>query len=147
MLAGDIDAVTGKTPAIVDIRPTNETVIGIGTLGASKSIDDLVGRKLVDTTGVKGVWEAYRVAAVANPWPGVRRALVVSGADRRGTAYGALSLSRAIGVSPVRAVRRHREQRCRAGRFPAVRGIAVPLAQHVEEASLVFVFHAHSSVE
>jgi hypothetical protein len=100
MLAGDIDAVTGKTPAIVDALPTNETVIVIGTLGASKFIDDLVGRKLIDTTGVKGVWEAYRVAAVANPWPGVRRALVVLGADRRGTAYGALSLSRAIGVSP-----------------------------------------------
>src|SRR5688572_10641842 len=67
MLAGDIDAVTGTTPAIIDIMPTNETVIVIGTLGASKSIDDLVGRKLVDTTSVKGVWEAYQVAAVANP--------------------------------------------------------------------------------
>jgi Glycosyl hydrolase family 115/Gylcosyl hydrolase family 115 C-terminal domain len=100
MLASDISAVTGKAPDIVETTRDGEGVIVIGTLGASKPIDDLVRRGLVDATGVKGVWEAYRVAAVANAWPGVKRALVVLGADRRGTAYGALSLSRAIGVSP-----------------------------------------------
>jgi hypothetical protein len=100
MLASDVNAATGKAPAIVEALPSGKTVIIIGTLGVSRSIDDLVSRKVIETADVKGIWEAYRVTAVAKPWPGVDRALVVSGADRRGTAYGALSLSRAIGVSP-----------------------------------------------
>ena len=37
---------------------------------------------------------------VRNPFPGVHQALVITGSDRRGTAYGVFELSRAIGVSP-----------------------------------------------
>ena len=34
------------------------------------------------------------------PWPGVRRALVIVGADRRGAVFGTYDLSERIGVSP-----------------------------------------------
>lgn len=37
---------------------------------------------------------------IDNPFPGIKKALVVAGSDRRGTAYGLLSISEAIGVSP-----------------------------------------------
>lgn len=37
---------------------------------------------------------------VRNPLPGVDKALVIVGSDRRGAAYGLLSVSRTIGVSP-----------------------------------------------
>jgi hypothetical protein len=37
---------------------------------------------------------------VDDPMPGIRRALVIVGSDRRGTAYGCTELSKAIGVSP-----------------------------------------------
>ncbi len=100
MLAGDVASVTGQTPEIIARRSDARSVIVAGTIGHSAAIDDLVARGRVDPVGVTGVWEAYRIVRVANPWPGVAQALVIVGADRRGTAYGLLSLSRAIGVSP-----------------------------------------------
>ena len=44
--------------------------------------------------------EGWRIAAVAQPLPGVERALVIVGSDRRGTVYGVYELSEQIGVSP-----------------------------------------------
>ena len=40
------------------------------------------------------------IEVVNNPVPGIKKAIVVAGSDRRGTAYGLLSISKAIGVSP-----------------------------------------------
>jgi hypothetical protein len=40
------------------------------------------------------------VQIVEKPLPGVDRALVIVGSDRRGTAYGLMQLSEKIGVSP-----------------------------------------------
>ena len=37
---------------------------------------------------------------VAHPPPGVERALVIAGSDKRGAIYGIYDLSEAIGVSP-----------------------------------------------
>ena len=75
-------------------------VVIIGTLGLSKTIDRLaVGGKL-DVAGVRGQWESYVLQVVKNPLPGVEKALVVAGSDRRGTIYGIYQLSELIGVSP-----------------------------------------------
>jgi hypothetical protein len=54
----------------------------------------------LDTVGVAGKWESAVLQAVANPVPGVTRALVIAGSDRRGTVYGIYELSQRIGVSP-----------------------------------------------
>ncbi len=45
-------------------------------------------------------WESYLIEVVRNPFPGVNKALVIVGSDRRGTAYGLFSISETIGVSP-----------------------------------------------
>ena len=100
MLAGDVEAVVSRHPAVITDVPKSGTVVLAGTLGKSRLLDDLVARKHLSTQGVKGAWEAYRLAVVDRPWPGVAKALVVLGADRRGTAYGLLSLSRQLGISP-----------------------------------------------
>jgi hypothetical protein len=100
MLAGDIETVVSRRPAVVANVPASGTVVVAGTLGKSRLLDDLVARKHISTQGVKGAWEAYRLEVVDHPWPGVAKALVVLGADRRGTAYGLLSLSRQLGISP-----------------------------------------------
>ena len=102
LLADDIFRVTGKrvsVRAISDKGLPAECVIA-GTLGRSRLIDRLVERGKLDTAILAGRWESYLVEVVEQPLPGVRRALVIAGSDRRGTAYGLLSVSEAVGVDP-----------------------------------------------
>lgn len=74
--------------------------IWAGTLGSNAEIDRLVAAGRIDVSQLHGRWEAYLIAVVERPAPGVPQALVVIGSDRRGTAYGIYALSRAMGVSP-----------------------------------------------
>ena len=100
-LQADLGRVTGRAPAVaLDALPTARQVVVVGTLGRSPLVDGLVRAGAVDTGGVAGRWEAYLVQVVERPWPGVERALVVAGSDKRGTVYGAYDLSAQIGVSP-----------------------------------------------
>jgi hypothetical protein len=100
LLAGDIERVSGGQPLVVD-KPGATTAIIAGTLGHSELIDGLVvAGKLRESGRVKGKWETTLWQVVDRPFPGVSRALVIVGSDRRGTAYGLLRVSEAIGVSP-----------------------------------------------
>jgi hypothetical protein len=90
----DIQKVTGLTKG-----PSDATVL-VGTLGASPLLDSLAKRGKIDLKNVQGRWEAYTITRVTDAQTGLKDALVIVGADRRGTAYGLLSLSEAIGVSP-----------------------------------------------
>lgn len=99
-LADDIEAVTGRRPALVEAMPKADTQIWVGTLGRSSAIDRLVAAGRLDVASLHGAWESYLIVPVTDPAPGVRQALVIVGSDRRGTAYGIYELSRAIGVSP-----------------------------------------------
>jgi hypothetical protein len=100
-LRADIGRVTGVEPRlVVDSMPAGREVVLVGTLGRSPPIDRLVREGKVDTAGVSGRWETFLVQSVPNPAPGVERALVVAGSDRRGTIFGIYDLSAEIGVSP-----------------------------------------------
>lgn len=77
----------------------NQTII-LGTIGQDAQIDALIASGKLDVSGVKGKWEAYVEQVVERPAPGIDRALVIAGADRRGTIYGAYDISRRAGVSP-----------------------------------------------
>ncbi|WP_457420929.1 glycosyl hydrolase 115 family protein [Roseateles sp. P5_E7] len=70
--------------------------IWVGTAGRHAQID-AAG---LDLSKLKGCWECFQIALLRNPAPGVKAALVIAGADRRGTAYGVYTLSQALGVSP-----------------------------------------------
>ena len=114
-LADDLTAVTGKTPAIrQDDAPSNRPQVWIGTLGHHPAIDRLVATRRLDVKALKGAWESFVIAVVDKPAPGMPRALVIVGSDRRGAAYGVYELSQAIGVSPWRwwadVVPAHRDQ-------------------------------------
>lgn len=103
LLASDIEKVTGKCPSVSgngSVTASCRYAVIAGTLGHSSLIDELVRDRKIDVSSISGEWERYAVRLVEAPLKGVRRALVVVGSDRRGTAYGLLSLSRAIGVSP-----------------------------------------------
>jgi hypothetical protein len=102
MLAGDIQRVSGVKPGIGGISPANRDtpVIIIGTIGRSAMIADLVQRGKLDVQNIEGKWESFIIQTVANPFPDTPIALVIAGSDRRGAAYGAVTVSEAIGVSP-----------------------------------------------
>ena len=103
LLASDIEKVTGKCPSVSGNGSVPEScryAVIAGTLGHSSLIDALVRERKIDVSSISGDWERYAVRLVEAPLKGVRRALVVVGSDRRGTAYGLLSLSRVIGVNP-----------------------------------------------
>ena len=91
LFADDVQRVTGQRPHIV-AKPAKGAVV-IGTIGQSAYIDRLVRRGQLDVTAIRNGWEQYVLKTVDG-------CLVIAGCDRRGTAYGALSLSEAIGVSP-----------------------------------------------
>jgi hypothetical protein len=100
-LRDDIASISGIQPISATFMPqrANGTVI-VGTLGASPLIEGLVKAGKLNATGLKGQWEGYVEQVVDDPAPGVPRALVIAGSDRRGTIYGIYDLSTKIGVSP-----------------------------------------------
>lgn len=77
-----------------------KTAIIAGTIGKSKLIDDLIKRKKIDVAKTQGKWEAFQTQLVKSPFPGIESALVIAGADKRGTIYGLYDISEQIGVSP-----------------------------------------------
>lgn len=100
-LCEDIERVTGLRPSLSTAVPAeNSEPILVGTLGQSSLIDALVSAGKIDASAIKGQWESYLAAVVDDPLPGIKRALVIAGSDRRGTAFGIFGLSETIGVSP-----------------------------------------------
>jgi hypothetical protein len=100
-LADDFARVTGMKPEIENHPSAGEKVdVIIGTIGKSEIIDRLAAEGKLATNGISGAWESYTLQIVKNPLPGVDKALVIAGSDRRGTIYGIYQLSEMIGVSP-----------------------------------------------
>jgi hypothetical protein len=100
-LASDIFAVSGQRPLVSDDpAAARGPVVLLGTLGHGAWIERLVTAGKLDLSRIEGQWESFLMQSIEAPWPGLERAFVVIGSDRRGTAYGAYELSRAIGVSP-----------------------------------------------
>lgn len=101
LLADDVARVTGQRPAVRDNEAKTPQVVLIGTLGHSARLDALARTgKLLRVDALRGGWETTLRQTVDHPWPGVERALVIAGSDRRGAAYGAMEVSEQIGVSP-----------------------------------------------
>ena len=101
-LREDVNRVSGLEPAVVQqaAQAKGADAVIVGTIGKSPLIDDLVRRHKLDVSGVAGHWEMAVSTIVERPMPGIRRALVIAGADKRGTIYGIYDLSEQIGVSP-----------------------------------------------
>ncbi|MBQ5621108.1 MAG: glycosyl hydrolase 115 family protein, partial [Bacteroidaceae bacterium] len=100
-LLSDLKAVTKKTFTKYKTKPaTAQNPIIVGTIGQSTYIDNLIAQGKIDVSEIKGKWEAFGMQVVDNPMEGTERALVIFGAQPRGTAYGMFHLSRLMGVSP-----------------------------------------------
>ncbi len=100
-LKSDIAKVTNNEPGIVfDKLPHQKEIVIVGTLGKSPVIDQLVKKKKLDVKEIEGKWEAFSIQTVEKPFPGIDKALVIVGSDKRGTIFGIYDLSEQIGVSP-----------------------------------------------
>ena len=101
MFVSDVDKVVGYKP---ELKQTNKVVgrrvVVVGSLGNNAFIDKLVKQKKLNVTPIKNGWEQYIIQQVSKPAKGIDEALVVVGSDKRGAAYGLLSISEKMGVSP-----------------------------------------------
>ncbi|WP_082579961.1 glycosyl hydrolase family 8 [Pelomonas sp. Root1444] len=97
----DLERVSGRPAALRgQLAGAPRELVVIGELGRSAAIDALVKQGKLKAADLKGQWEGYRQAVVDQPFPGVDRALVIVGTDRRGAVFGTYDLSARIGVSP-----------------------------------------------
>jgi hypothetical protein len=100
-LGNDIRMVTGTVPALSIAAPAGELAIIIGSVDESPLIAQIAAAgKLPEAETLAGKWEAYVVKTIDEPLPGVEKALVIAGSDKRGTIYGIYEVSEMIGVSP-----------------------------------------------
>ncbi len=101
-LRGDIETVTGQTPALRDKVPaiSTDAVVIVGVTGRSKILQQLAQSGKIALDALENAWESYLVTVVDAPLPNIRHALVIAGSDNRGAIYGCYEISEAIGVSP-----------------------------------------------
>lgn len=97
----DIERVSGKKPTLVhNAAELGRYAIIIGAIGKSELIDQLIENGKINPENIEGQWDAYHIQTVYKPFPGVIRALVIAGSDKRGATYGTYDVSEKIGVSP-----------------------------------------------
>lgn len=99
----DIQKVTGVKPSLTNYTSkakASGTPIIVGTLGKSSLIAQVVKNAKINVTAINGTWESFWASEVSNPLPGVSKAYVIIGADKRGSIFGLYTHSESFGVSP-----------------------------------------------
>ena len=97
LFASDVKAVTSCQLTTGNTPENGKPHIIVGTVGTSDVIGQLAEEQLIDLQEVEGQWETFGITATTY---GGQPCLAVYGSDPRGTAYGLMELSRAIGVHP-----------------------------------------------
>lgn len=107
-VAEDICLVSGVKPEIVSETALDQGsqalaggVIICATLDHSPLLKRLESEGKFVTGELSGKQEVFRIGLVQEPFPGVDRALVICGSDKRGTIYGMFTLSEYLGVTPL----------------------------------------------
>jgi Glycosyl hydrolase family 115/Gylcosyl hydrolase family 115 C-terminal domain len=101
LLQKDIQMLTGFKPEIISSLPlSDDYLIIIGSLDSSEIINRLSSEKKINIENLKDKWESFQFQTIKKPTAGINNALIISGSDRRGTAFGVFELSRQMGVSP-----------------------------------------------
>ncbi len=99
LLAEDIARVTDRKPGVVtDVAEARGNVIVIGNI-ASPLVQKFRGTQSLKKE-LAGKWECFALKVIDKPLKGISKALVITGSDTRGTAYGVFTVSEKIGVSP-----------------------------------------------
>jgi hypothetical protein len=106
-LADDLEHIIGHRPFTIAIgdwasglsHDLGGDAILVGTVN-SKLIRKLVHEKELDVADLDGKWESFKTTVVTSPFPGVERALVIAGSDKRAAMYGLYTLAEQCGQSP-----------------------------------------------
>ena len=106
-LAADFQQITGRERSVVNFTSHGNltsvaTAIIIGSLNSSL-VQTLVANHIIDVSEIRGKWETFKTTVVDKPLPGVARALVIVGSDKRGTIFGVYTLAEQSGQSPYGA--------------------------------------------
>nr|AQQ75023.1 GH115 [uncultured bacterium] len=97
----DVERVTGIRPEIFSTKiPPQKEVVIVGTIQKNALLQNLIKKRKINGKLLAGKWETYLITVVEKPLPGVQRALVIAGSDKRGAIYGMFELSEQMGVSP-----------------------------------------------
>ncbi|TFY67375.1 hypothetical protein EVG20_g3969 [Dentipellis fragilis] len=101
----DIQKVTGVKAQLANVTATSsdlktaEVPILVGTLGKSSLIDQVVNNTKLNVSSIEGKWESFLTKVVSNPLPGLDKAYVIIGADKRGTIFALYDHSEQFGES------------------------------------------------
>ncbi len=97
----DLYKLSGHHPQIfLDSLPNCASIILIGSINKNRWIQQLIKEKKLKIDDIENKWESSLIQVVNNPFPGIKKALVVTGSDKRGTIYSMLDISKKAGVSP-----------------------------------------------
>lgn len=107
-LAQDFGRVTQSEQSILqiiqgtqgDVALGSAAAIIIGSIETSSILQRLEQDGRLNFEKIRGKWESFSTHVVDQPLPGVQKALVIAGSDKRGAIFGAYTLSEQIGVSP-----------------------------------------------
>lgn len=104
-LTDDFKKVCGEAAPLIKTDKISESEGNVANAVIAGSIEsplikNLIKNKRLNEKELKGKYEKYLMTTVDNPFPGMEKALVIAGSDRRGTIYGIYELSEQIGVSP-----------------------------------------------
>ena len=100
LLGHDLASLSGRQPIVAaDLESAKGPAVIIG-LAKSPRIAAILKANRIDTSPIDGKWESYGRAVVPAPWDSKCKALLIFGSDTRGTIWGAIDLTREMGVSP-----------------------------------------------
>lgn len=75
----------------------DKRAIVLATIGKNKWVDKLIKSKKIDVSSIKNGWEQYMIVVLDKVQKNMEQTLLVLGSDKRGTAYGLLSISEKMG--------------------------------------------------
>lgn len=101
LLQSDLEKVIGRNIALThDLQHAQENLIIIGSIKGSTTINSLKESHQINVDAINSQWEAFQLQTVEKPFKNVSKAFIITGSDKRGTAYGVFEFSKQAGVSP-----------------------------------------------
>lgn len=101
LLQADITAVTSNKPILIhELKYAKNNLIIIGSINHSITIQNLAFNNKINLAATKNKWESFQIETINLGIKNIQSTLVITGSDKRGTAYGVFEFSKKIGVSP-----------------------------------------------